>query len=75
MVIAMVFSAMLFGSLTRRTAYLDRRMTLGVVLLPLAVGVSWWIGIAATHWGPDTGYQVRALSGVTFAVSQRAHAA
>jgi len=40
-------------SLIRRRAHLDRRTTVAVVILPLAVGSCWWIGIAATHWGDN----------------------
>lgn len=45
--------AMLFTVLVRHQGYLDRRTTIAVVVLPLAVGSCWWIGVAITHWGDD----------------------
>jgi hypothetical protein len=45
--------AVLFTLLIGHLGYLDRRTTIAVVFFPLAIGLSWWIGVAVTHWADD----------------------
>jgi hypothetical protein len=46
--------AVLCHLIARRIGNAHHSRALVAVLVPLAVGASWWIGVAATHWGDNS---------------------